>query len=90
MPFSGVALNSPLDVFVFILGCSVYVCSILWIYGDAATRGVGGWKGALAPVVLIVAGLAASAGWWWLLLVWPAVYGSWLARRPPTVTLRFD
>lgn len=90
MPFSGVALNSPLDVFIFILGCSFYICSILWIYGDAATRGFGGWKGSMLPLSLIIVGLVASTGIWWLLVVWVVVYAGWWFRRPPPIQLKFD
>lgn len=78
-----ISLNSSLDVFLFIIFCSVYVCSILWIYGDAATRGAG-WKGLLLPLLFIVAGtlaliLGISAG----LAIWPLAYIGWFIWRPP-------
>ena len=79
-------MNLPLTdathVFAFIIFSSFYVCSILWIYGDAATRGAG-WKGLILPLLFIAAGvLAFINGLYLALLVWPAGYVAWLVLRP--------
>ena len=74
-----------MDVLIFILFCSLYVCSTLWIYGDAATRGAG-WKGLMLPAVFIAAGtLALVKGIYLVLLAWPAAYLAWFFMRPPEV-----
>jgi len=83
MLFSGVPLDSVADVFVFIVICSVYVCSILWIYGDAATRGLAGVKGSLLPIFLIIVGLVASSVSMLVFAFWPATFVAWFFRRPP-------
>lgn len=66
------------EVFIFIIFCSVYVCSILWIYGDAATRNMGG-KGAILPLIFVLAAtLALTMGLFWALVAWPVGYAAWL------------
>lgn len=72
------------EVFIFIILCSVYVCSILWIYGDAATRDMGA-KGAILPLIFVIAAaLALTKGMTWVLLVWPIGYIAWFIFRPKT------
>lgn len=85
MLFSALSLNSPIHVFIFIIVCSVFVCSILWIYGDAATRGLAGWKGSMLPVLLIAIGLSASSLNLAILLLWPIAFVAWFFLRPATV-----
>lgn len=78
-------LSSSLDVFIFIIFCSVYVCSTLWIYGDAATRNAG-WKGLILPLLFVVAGtLALLKGEYLALLVWPLGYIGWFIKRPSAI-----
>ena len=72
------------EVFIFIISCSVYVCSILWIYGDAATRDMG-IKGGILPLVFVIAAaLALTKGILWALLAWPIGYVAWFILRPKT------
>ena len=76
------SFSNSTEVFVFILSCSVYVCSILWIYGDAATRDMG-IKGAILPLVFVIAAaLALTKGMLLALLVWPIGYVAWFILRP--------
>jgi hypothetical protein len=76
------ALSSSMDVFLFIIFCSFYVCTILWIYGDAATRN-SGWPGLVLPLIFIIAGtLALLKGMYLVLLCWPAGYLFWFMLRP--------
>mgnify|MGYP007077426999 CR=1 FL=1 len=76
------SFNNAIEVFIFILSCSVYVCSILWIYGDAATRDLG-IKGGILPLIFVVAAaLALIKGWMWALLAWPIGYVAWFLLRP--------
>ncbi len=78
------SLYSATDVFIFIIFCSIYVCSILWIYGDAATRGAG-LKGTALPLLFIVAGtIALIFGYNLVLIVWPIGYVLWFFVRPKT------
>ena len=77
-----VSFENVLGVFLFILFCSFYVCSILWIYGDAATRDMGN-KGLVLPLIFIVAGaLALILGWFYVLALWPLGYLAWFILRP--------
>ncbi|MCS5629952.1 MAG: hypothetical protein NZ744_03915 [Pirellulaceae bacterium] len=77
-----ISFSNPVEVFIFIILCSVYVCSILWIYGDSATRDVG-VKGAILPLVFVVAGaLALAKGMMLALLVWPVGFIAWFIVRP--------
>ncbi len=79
------SLASSLDVFIFIIFCSIYVCSVLWIYGDAATRNAG-WKGLILPALFIIAGtLALIKGEYLALVVWPLGYVCWFIKRPPEI-----
>lgn len=72
------------EVFIFIILCSVYVCSILWIYGDAATRDMG-IKGAILPLIFVIAAaLALTKGMTWSLLAWPVGFVVWFIFRPKT------
>lgn len=69
-------------VFLFIIFCSVYVCSILWIYGDGATRDMG-HKGLILPFLFIAIGaLALIEGIFMALVAWPVGYIAWFAMRP--------
>ena len=77
-----ITLNSATDVFIFIIFCSIYVCSILWIFGDAATRAAG-TKGMIFPAMFVIAGaLALIEGVNLALLVWPVGYVTWFFIRP--------
>ncbi len=79
-----ISFSNSTEVFIFIILCSVYVCSILWIYGDAATRDMG-IKGTILPLVfLIAAALALTKGMLLALLVWPIGYVAWFFLRPTT------
>lgn len=79
------SLTSSLDVFLFIIFCSFYVCSVLWIYGDAATRNAG-WKGLILPSLFVIAGtLALIKGEYMALVIWPLGYVIWFIRRPGEV-----
>ena len=70
------------EVFIFIMLCSVYVCSALWIYGDAATRDMG-IKGLVLPMIFIAAAaMALIFGFLWGLIVWPIGYMAWFVLRP--------
>lgn len=69
-------------VFLFIIFCSIYVCSILWIYGDAATRDMGN-KGLILPFIFVIAGaMALVKGWFFALIIWPVAYVAWFFLRP--------
>jgi hypothetical protein len=79
-----ISFSNSTEVFVFIILCSVYVCSILWIYGDAATRDMG-IKGAILPLIFVIAAaLALTKGFFWALLAWPIGYVAWFVLRPAT------
>ena len=76
------SLNSSLDVFVFIIFCSIYVCSTLWIYGDAVTRNAA-IKGLVLVIVFISVGtFVLMTGHKLVLLVWPIIYAIWFCTRP--------
>jgi hypothetical protein len=54
----------------------------LWIYGDSATRDVG-LKGAILPLVFVIAGaLALAKGMMLALLAWPTGFITWFILRP--------
>ena len=53
-----ISFGNSTEVFIFIILCSVYVCSILWIYGDAATRDMG-IKGTILPLIFVIAAALA-------------------------------
>jgi len=77
-----IPLSSATDVFIFIIFCSIYVCSILWIFGDIATRGAG-TKVTIFPLLFIIAGtLALIKGVYWALIIWPVGYVIWFVIRP--------
>jgi hypothetical protein len=89
-----IEFNNSTEVFFFIIFCSIYVCSILWIYGDAATRDMG-VKGGILPLIFVIAAALALAknallalyGWplgYWTLLAWPIGYIAWFIVRPKT------
>jgi hypothetical protein len=79
------ALASPMDVFIFIIFCSFYVCTVLWIYGDAATRNAG-WKGIILPLAFVIVGtLALINGEYLALIVWPLGYAVWFFKRPDAI-----
>lgn len=76
------SFSNATEVFIFIILCSVYVCSILWIYGDSATRDMG-IKGIILPLILVIAAaLALTKGITWALLAWPIGYIAWFFIRP--------
>lgn len=78
------SFSNSTEVFIFIILCSVYVCSILWIYGDAATRDMG-IKGAILPLIFIIAAaLALTKGITLALIAWPIGYIAWFILRPST------
>jgi hypothetical protein len=80
------ALSSSMDVLIFIVFCSFYVCSVLWIYGDAATRNAG-WKGLILPLAFVIVGtLALVKGEYLALLIWPLGYLVWFIKRPEEVS----
>jgi len=77
-----ITLSSATDVFIFIIFCSCYVCSILWIFGDAATRAAG-IKGMIFPLLFVIAGtLALIKGYYVALIIWPIGYITWFFIRP--------
>ena len=79
-----ISFSNSAEVFIFILLCSAYVCSCLWIYGDAATRDMGA-KGVILPLVFIIAAtLFLTLGLYWVLIVWPIGYVAWFMLRPKT------
>ncbi|MBL1140886.1 MAG: hypothetical protein HND53_02545 [Proteobacteria bacterium] len=79
-----ISFSNSTEVFIFIILCSVYVCSILWIYGDAATRDMG-IKGAILPLIFVIAAaLALTKGLFLALLAWPIGYIAWFVLRPAT------
>lgn len=79
-----VSFANSTGVFLFIIFCSIYVCSILWIYGDAATRDMGS-KGLILPLLFVIAGgLVLVKGWFWALAIWPIGYIAWFVLRPKT------
>ena len=85
-------LNSVFDVFIFIVLCSIYVCSILWIYGDMATRGLEGIKGAAITALIAIPGLIAipvlvAMPGLIAVLVWPIGFLIWLNERPEEIEL---
>lgn len=88
------SFNNATEVFIFIIFCSVYVCSILWIYGDAATRDMG-LKGLILPLIFILVIVLIFLGGlveyltgmnpgYWPLLIWPVGYIGWFILRPKT------
>mgnify|MGYP000297470215 CR=1 FL=1 len=87
-----ITFSNATEVFIFIMFCSVYVCSTLWIYGDAATRDMG-LKGLALPFVFIFAAVLALLDsfiyeltglqlGYWPLCVWPVGYIAWFILRP--------
>ncbi len=79
-----IPLTSAADVFIFIIFCSIYVCSILWIFGDITTRG-SGTKAMIFPLLFVVAGtLALIKGVYLALIIWPVGYVVWFFIRPKT------
>ncbi len=83
-------LTSATDVFIFIIFCSCYVCSILWIFGDAATRAAG-MKGMIFPILFVAAGaLALIKGIYLALLIWPIGYVAWFYIRPKEEVEQID
>lgn len=68
------SLVNSLDVFMFIIFCSIYVCSILWVYGDAATRGMAGLQGVLTGALIAIT-------------IWPLGFIVWFSKRPPLTVL---
>ncbi len=77
-----IPLNSSMDVFLFIIFCSFYVCSTLWLFGDAATRGAGN-QGKMIPLAFVIAAaLALVLGWYLALIIWPIGYVIWFVIRP--------
>ena len=77
-----ISFSNSTEVFIFIILCSVYVCSILWLYGDAATRDMG-IKGAILPLIFVIAAaLALTKGMMIVLIAWPIGYIGWFALRP--------
>ena len=77
-----ISFSNSTEVFIFIILCSVYVCSILWIYGDAATRDMG-IKGTILPLIFVIAAaLALTKGIIIALIAWPVGYIGWFALRP--------
>ena len=77
-----ISFGNSTEVFIFIILCSVYVCSILWIYGDAATRDMG-IKGTILPLIFVIAAaLALTKGMMLALIAWPVGYIGWFALRP--------
>ena len=78
------SFSNSTEVFIFIILCSVYVCSILWIYGDAATRDMG-IKGGILPLIFVIAAaLALTKGITLALIAWPIGYIAWFVLRPAT------
>ncbi len=79
-----IPLTSAADVFIFIVFCSIYVCSILWIFGDITTRG-SGTKAMIFPLLFVVVGtLALIKGVYLALIIWPVGYVVWFFIRPKT------
>ena len=77
-----ISFTNSTDVFIFIIFCSAYVCSILWIYGDAATRDMG-VKGTILPLIFVIAAaLALTKGLIMALIIWPIGYIAWFVLRP--------
>ncbi len=77
-----ISFSNSTEVFIFIILCSVYVCSTLWIYGDAATRDMG-IKGLILPLIFVIAAaLALTKGLIAVLIVWPIGYIAWFRLRP--------
>ena len=81
------SLDSVYEVFIFIILCSGYVCSILWLYGDMATRGLAGISGSVVVIIIAIPGLIAipvlvdNPGIIAVLL-WPIGFLVWLNERP--------
>jgi hypothetical protein len=77
-----ISFSNSTEVFIFIILCSIYVCSTLWIYGDAATRDMG-IKGLILPLIFVIAAaLALTKGLIAALIVWPIGYIAWFRLRP--------
>ena len=77
-----ISFSNSTEVFIFIILCSVYVCSILWLYGVAATRDMG-LKGTILPLIFVIAAaLALTKGMMMALIAWPVGYIGWFALRP--------
>jgi len=73
--------NNYTEVFIFIILCSVYVCSTLWLYGDAATRDMG-TKGVVLPLIFVIAAALALMMGVYAVIVWPIGYIGWFILRP--------
>ncbi len=77
-----ITFSNSVEVFIFIILCSVYVCSILWIYGDAATRDMGA-KGLILPLIFVIITVPALIkGMLWTLVFWLIGYIAWFILRP--------
>ena len=77
-----ISFTNATEVFIFILLCSTYVCSCLWVYGDATTRDLG-HKGAMLPLIFIIAAaLFLTMNLSWPLIVWPIGFIAWFMLRP--------
>ena len=88
-------LNSVTDVFIFIILCSIYVCTILWIYGDMATRGLAGIKGAIIAGLLAIPGFIAIPVFvndpgLIAVILWPIGFLVWISERPEEQELNAD
>ena len=74
--------SNAIEIFIFIIFCSIYVCSILWIYGDAATRDMG-LQGAILPLIFtLAAATALIENIAWPLALWPLGFIAWFIFRP--------
>lgn len=88
-------LDNVYQVFIFIILCSAYVCSILWLYGDMATRGMAGIRGAITAGLIAVPGFfaipvfVANPGLIGVVL-WPISVLIWISERPAEQQLEHD
>lgn len=77
-----ISFDSSVSALLFIVLGSIYVCSILWIYGDAVTRDAGK-TGLILPIIYILCGaFILHKGALIVLAVWPIGIAAWFFLRP--------
>ena len=77
-----------LTVFIFV--SAIYVCSLLWLYGDATARQAQRLGVIFVMVFLLLGALVLTQGWLPLTVLWLLGYGLWFVMRPAVVANATD